>query len=110
MKVADARLATLRLDRKPLNTCWLFHAITPFYHIRAQERAKYSAVLNCRTGKNMYGRKVELENDRSERSKFCFGPFFTPRLLFEKLPPEILVSHNISKNGLVCDVFAFRVR
>ena len=53
---------------------------------------------------------MELGNDRFERSKFCFGPFFTPRLLFEKLPPEILVSHNISKNGLVCDVFAFRVR
>ena len=32
------------------------------------------------------------------------------RLLFEKLPPEILVNYNISKNGFVCDVFAFRVR
>ena len=32
----------------------------------------------------MYGRKVELENDRSERSKFCFGPFFTPRLSYSK--------------------------
>ena len=47
-----------------------YSTIAPFYHIRAQERAKYATLLHCRTGQK-YGlkRSEERQNGRTKRTK-----------------------------------------
>ena len=36
---------------------YYYYNIVPFYHIRSNERAKYDALLNCKTGKNIAGKR-----------------------------------------------------
>ena len=50
---------------RAINKLNYYSTITPFYHIRANERAKYAALLHCRTGQK-YGLKAERHNGQTK--------------------------------------------